>query len=440
MVRTQAVAGRIVVLLLLTMGLCLAPARSEAAGPRTVDFSPGAAEQLFAIPGAAWANINEFVFLLCMDEPGANTMLRAQARQLSGYAEFDAACRVWGTTTFPALQKLAAELAQRDITELLLRLQFALKHLRDAPGTGHAAFDQIADSLNAKLVALAELGAQVDRQWKTLYQASNSIITEYHRNYPPQAVYIRIGPRLEDVKLAVELSVGRWNVLAANLQSLRTTLALPAGSIGIPELYDLDIEVGMAAWDEIAQRSKVFLADAPAYAKYLTGRNYDEACGLQAEGWHVLRLPYNGFVLAARDAGEASPAEVAMAQQVWEGHPDVWGRPTPLWSQQWKFSRLGNGWWSIENRARASGSGAATKFLLDSTPRMGAAKISGNPEGRNVWWRCLPITTSGGKIWFRLVNAALGEMRSLDILPNAAVMSPSSGVNGQRFQSVVVPE
>lgn len=432
MKRLRTKARTAVQLTLLAACLFLGASRSESAEKKVLDFSPGDAGQLFTIPKSMWSDINEFAFLLCVDEPEANTMLRTQARRLPGYNEFDAACRVWAQTTFPALQKLAAELARRDIKELLLRLQTSLQKWSANPGAGRAEFDQTAETLNRRLLELSELSAQVNAQWMSLYDVSNAVITEYHRNYPPQPFYIRIGPKLVDVKLAVGSMVGRWNLLTSNLAFLRKTLALPTGGAGIPDLYDLDIDVGMAAWDEIAQRGEVFLADVRQHENYLTGENYYEGCPADEKTWYVLKLPYTGFVVTAQPAGSALPASLAMAQQVLEGHPDRWGRATTIWRQQWRFTRLGKGWLSIENRSNTAAA-PANRLLIDNTPALAVAPVSSLPAGKQFWWRCLPIHSVSGTNWFRLINAALGEMRSLDIEGKGAVMSTSSGLNGQWF-------
>jgi hypothetical protein len=366
-----------------------------------------------------WSSINRFAFLVCFDEPGVNTTLSTRIRGLAGYSDLYSNCRVWGQTTFPALQTLATELSKGDIKDLLLRLQGAFEKLRNNPSGPRAEFEQTADSLNRTLVALSDLSGRVNQQSMAFYKVSNVVIADYKKRNLPDAVWVTIGPKLDDVGLAIGSMVGRWNMLTSNLVNLRKTLALPSGGAVIPELYDLDIEVGMSAWDEIAQRAKLFLADVPAQFKYLSGENYYEECPLNEQQWYVTRnlfLNDKGVLTAQRPgripSGPSHTANLVMkprnkqAESVKANNADY----DYAWSQQWRFHRLAKGWWSIESRIRNDVGYPTVAFLLDSTPQV--VRTSGYPQ-KALWWRCL-FTTTQGPGWFRLVNATRGELQSLD--------------------------
>jgi hypothetical protein len=119
----------------------------------------------------------------------------------------------------------------------------------------------------------------------TFYKVSNAVIAEYKKRNFPNSPWVNIGPKLDDVQLAMGSMVGRWNMLTSNLAYLQKTLVLPAGASDIPELYDLDIKVGLSAWDEVVERAKAFHSNAPAQLKYLSGQNYYEECPLDEGSW-----------------------------------------------------------------------------------------------------------------------------------------------------------
>lgn len=424
--RRSPVERAFVFALLLTTSLVLLPARSEAAEKGPVDFSPGKANELFSIPKEMWSNINQFAFLVCYDEPAAKTVLRARLSALPGYSELYSSCQVWGDLTFPALQKLAAELSKGDTKQLLLRLQTAFDGLRSNPAVGRGEFDQAAESLNRKLAALTELSGRVNDQSMRFYKTGTAVIAAYRKRNLPDTPWLTIGPNLDNVGLAMGSMVGRWNMLTSNLAYLRKTLALPAGNAGIPELYDLDIEVGLNAWDEIAERAARFLGDAPAQMKYLSGENYYEACPLKEERWYVMKnsfLDGKGFILTAQRPGPtpSGPSHTAfLFMKPLEKAPGATGYDTAS-SQQWRFHRLTRGWWSIESRIRNDVGYPTYAFLLDGTPRI--ERVQGNVYGHpatKFWWRCI-VQTPG---WFRLVNANIGELQSLDTYNDAIKFFP----------------
>ena len=418
----RPIAWALVLSVFMATALGLPSARTEAAEKGFVDFSPGKANELFSLPREMWSNINQFAFLICYDEPAAKTALRARLSGLPGYSELHSNCQVWGDLTFPALQKLAGELSRPDIKQLLLRLQASFRDLRKNPGA-RAEFEKTADSLNSKLATLTELSGRVNEQSMKFYKIGNQVIVEYKRRNLPDSPWVNIGPKLDDVGLAMGSMVGRWNILTSNLAYLRKTLALPAGSAGIPELYDLDIEVGLSAWDEIAQRAARFLGDLPAQFKSLSGQNYYDECPLSEERWYVMKnsfLDGKGYVFTAQrpgpiPSGPSHTANVIMKTQ--QKQPEATNYRDSYdssWSQQWRFHRLARGWWSIESRIRNDVGYPVMSFLLDGTPHV--ERVQGNVHSyppTKFWWRCLAATTQGPG-WFRLVNATLGELQSLD--------------------------
>jgi hypothetical protein len=134
----------LVVLGAITFGF---PSQRSVAAPTTgkevLDFSPGDAGQLFAVPKEMWSNINHFAFLICFDEnvPNATRLeLNTRVHELSGFSDLYSACRVWGEITFPTLQTLSTELSKGDIKELLSRLQAALQSMRSNPSGTQGEF------------------------------------------------------------------------------------------------------------------------------------------------------------------------------------------------------------------------------------------------------------------------------------------------------------
>ena len=428
MTRRLPAAWAIVLLLLgvITLGL---PSEVSVAEPKTekqaLDFSPGEADQLFAVPKEMWSNINHFAFLICFDEnvPNATRLeLNTRVRELSGFSDLYSACRVWGEITFPALQSLATELSKGDIKELLSQLQASLKSMRSNPGGAQGEFKEVSGKLNHRLVTLSELSGQVNQQLMAFYKISDAVIGEYKRRNFPDSPWVNIGPKLDDVRLAMGSMVGRWNMLTSNLAYLRKTLELPAGPAGIPELYDLDIEVGLSAWDEVVERAKAFHANAPAQLKYLSGENYYDECPLNEGSWYVMKnlfLNDKGYVLTAQRPGQnKSDPHTALLVMKPQSPAELEFRVSydydKAWSQQWQFHRLGKGWWSIESRIR-NDTGYPFLFLLDASAHVPRTQLI-SPHMKipyTLWWRCL-ATTSQGPGWFRLVNATLGELQGLD--------------------------
>jgi hypothetical protein len=424
--RRNSTLRSIMLSLLVTVGLASEVSRHAAAENAAVDFSPGQASQLFALPVAMWSNINQFAFLVCLDEPGVKATLNDRLSQLGGYNELRSRCQVWGSTTFSKLQALATELASGEMKPLLLRLQTAVANLSSNTGAARSEFDQAADNVSKKLTTLNELSQQVNQQSMAFKNASDTVIGQYRKNNPPDSSWVNIGPKMEDVGLAMGTMVGRWNMLTSNLAYLRKTVALPAGTAGVPQLYDLDLEVGVNAWDEISQRARQFLADMPAQDSYLSGANYYENCPLDENKWYLMTnsfLSDKGYVFTAQRPGQVSTvpqhnAKTIMkprAQQNDQVNYDEAG------SQQWRFHRYGKGWWGIESRIR-NDTGQPAIFLLDNKAQV--ERVMQGPGGavaKNYWWRCLKTDESG---WFRLANATLGDLKILDTYNNPDIFFP----------------
>jgi hypothetical protein len=402
--------------LLMAMGLALSIAPGAAADNESVDFSPGQASQLFAMPAAMWSNINQFAFLVCLDEPGVKATLNDRLSQLGGYAELRSTCQVWGSTTFSTLQTLATELASGDMKRLLSHLQTAVQNLSSNTSGARGDFDQAADNVGKKLMMLSDLSQRVNQQSMAFKNASDNVIGQYRKNNSPDSSWVNIGPKMEDVGLAMGSMVGRWNMLTSNLAYLRKRVALPAGTVGVPQLYDLDLEVGLNAWDEISQRARQFLADMPAQSTYLSGANYYENCPLDENKWYVMKnmfLADKGFVFTAQRFGPASAAPQHTARTIMKPRTQQNDQVTynEAGSQQWQFHRYGKGWWGIESRIR-NDTGNSALFLLGSNAQVQRVMQGpGAVAAKDYWWRCLKTEASG---WFRLANATLGDLKILD--------------------------
>ena len=425
----------LVVLGAITFGL---PPELSVATPKAeqeaLDFSPGDAGQLFAVPKEMWSNINHFAFLVCFDEnvPNATRLeLNTRVRELPGFSDLYTACRVWGEITFPTLQTLATELSTGDIKELLSRLQTSFQRMGSNASGAKGEFDGTAANLNRRLVTLSELSGRANQQLMRFYKASDAIIGEYKQRNFPDSPWVNIGPKLDDVQLALGSMVGRWNTLTSNLAYLRKIIVLPAGASDIPELYDLDIEVGLDAWDEVVERANAFLSNAPTQRKYLSGQNYYEECPLDEGSWYVMKnlfLNHKGYVLTAQRTGQiqSDPHTAVVVMKPLASAElelkDSKNKPYDrAWSQQWQFHRLGKGWWSIESRLR-NDTGYPFLFLLDASAHVSRTQLI-SPHLKipyTLWWRCL-TTTSQGPGWFRLVNATLGELLGLDTYSDTTI-------------------
>ncbi|MVV48096.1 hypothetical protein EJA72_07535 [Pseudomonas sp. PB120] len=424
--RSNSGVRSIILSMLVATGLALAVSRNAAAESGAVDFSPGDASQLFALPVGMWSNINQFAFLVCLDEPGVKATLNDRLNQLGGYAELRSSCQVWGSTTFSNLQTLATELASDDMKQFLLRLQTAVQNLSNNTGGARGEFDQAADNISKKLTTLSELSQQVNQQSMAFKNASDSVIGQYRKNNPPDSSWVNIGPKMEDVGLAMGSMVGRWNMLTSNLAYLRKTVALPAGTSGIPQLYDLDLEVGLNAWDEISRRARQFLADMPAQNAYLSGANYYQNCPLDENRWYLMTnsfLSDKGYVLTARRPGPVSavPQHTAGTIMKPRARQNDQGNYNEATSQQWRFHRYGKGWWGIESRIR-NDTGSPAIFLLGTTAQVERVmQGQGGVVSKSYWWRCLKTDSSG---WFRLANASLGDLKILDTYNNPDTFFP----------------
>lgn len=430
--RGISTARSIILLLLLSMGPVFPVAPNAAAGNAPVDFAPGDATRLFAIPETMWSNINQFAFLVCLDEPGVAATLNDRLSKLQGYPALRSSCQVWGEMTFPTLQELAAQLATGDLKLLLVRLQGALLNLSNNVSGARAEFDQVADRINKRLLALTNLSRELNEQSMSFHNASGIVISQYQKNNPPDSAWVNIGPKLEDVGTALGSMVGRWNTLTANLAYLRKTVALPPGTVDVPQLYDLDIEVGLNAWDEIARRAQQFIGNAPAQNKYLSGQNYYEHCAVDENKWYFMTnlfLSDRGFVLTAQRSAPISEPPQHTAQtymklrqqqpEIDRGDRDNYNQS---WSQQWRFQRVGKGWLNIESRIR-NDTGNPFMFLLGSDGLVDRVMRQPSESApRKYWWRCLETDRPPR---FRLANATLGDMKLLDTANDEAASYPS---------------
>lgn len=426
MSRCISTVRSIIISLWLIVGLASAVSHHAAAESGTVDFSPGQASQLFDLPVSMWSNINQFAFLVCLDEPGVKATLNDRLSQLGGYPELRSSCQVWGSTTFSKLQALATELASGEMKQLLLQLQASLNNMSSNTSGARGEFDQAANNVSKKLTTLSELSQQVNQQSMAFKNASDTVIGQYRKINPPDSSWVNIGPKMEDVGLAMGTMVGRWNMLTSNLAYLRKTVALPAGTVGVPQLYDLDVEVGLNAWDEVSQRARHFLADMPAQNNYLSGVNYYENCPLDENKWYLMTnsfLSEKSYVFTAQRHGQLPTTPQHNARTIMKPRAQQNDQVdyNETGSQQWRFHRYGKGWWGIESRIR-NDTGYPAVFLLGNAAQVERVmQVPGAAVAKNYWWRCLETDESG---WFRLANATLGDLKILDTYNNPDVFFP----------------
>jgi hypothetical protein len=394
-----------VVSLAVVLSLCLVQMDAQ---QRPLDLSATKAEAMFNVPKSVWIDINSFVFLVAFDSytPGAmNTAYPSRFGKLAAYPRLRAAARVWGTNTFPRINNIAGQLTKGDIRTLLLALDSSIKKRNSDPVAAQAEFDSNYKILRQRFTTLKELTAITTAEAKELNNAGRAAIAEYERQQFPDNQWVKIGPRLKDVQTALALMNSQWGALISDLDDLQQRVTKG-------NLVGLDIRIGLRTWDDIQKSAAGFITDMPAQQKYLTGDNYYDNCSIDENAYYEMT---NLFV-AARGLVLAS-----------DGTADLKMMARPLGSRdsrvEWRFRRIGSGWFRIENRARGA------LFALDT----GKMAKTGNYTGQ--YWRCMP-TQYVSRI--RLINSFQGEFRSLDSSQKQAFMAPTENVSGQywRFSKV----
>lgn len=379
---------------------------------RTVNLGAGKAGEVLKIPQSEWNNINSFVFLIGFDVSGApgvvNLEYTKRFGQMKSYPDLQAATRQWGSVTFPLLQRLAQELSKSDIKDLLTRLNAAFNRRKADPGGAQQEFQQTFIELNRKFKELSGLSASVKQQFEKLDSASKAAILEYKSRNFPENQWVSIGPKLSDVQQAIGLMNGQWGALLADLQDLQR---LTANN----QLDDIDIEVGLLTWNDIMLSASGFITNIPQQQKYLSGENYYDNCPLLDGTFYLMKnsfLSKQNFVLGLEQ-------DLSTLKMMPRGAPNT----NYSFRQEWRFSKIGRGWWKIINRSKGHG------YALDTGKMAPVGSFSGQA------WRCMPTQSPG---WVRLVNSFTGELKSLDTYSNTleAHMAVTGNLSGQYWQFV----
>jgi hypothetical protein len=379
---------------------------------RSVNLSAGKAAEAFKVPQAAWSNINNFVFLIAFDrrQPGViNVEYAKRFSQLASYPRLEAISKKWGQETFGLLQDVARELSKNEIKTLLTLLNNSFVTRKTDPRAAQREFDQSFNQLNRIFIRLADLTNRATQQAKELNTAGQAAIQEYRSRNFPENEWITIGPKLSDAQQALALMNGQWGALTSDLKDLQ-------GLMANNKLDDIDVEVGLLTWEDITRSAQGFLADIPAQRKYLSGENYYDNCPLREDGYYTMT---NSFQASANAVLTFAGDRLKMMSAA----------PAPRAEQQWRFRRIGQGWWAVSNRSK--GDSLRLDVWNDGAGFPARLAPTGNLSGQ--YWRCM-TTQAGG--WVRLINAFNGEFRSLDTYSNTleAFMAATENRTGQYWR------
>lgn len=158
-----------------------------------------------------------------------------------------------------------------------------------------------------------------------------------------------------------------------------------------------------------------FVANIPQQQKYLSGENYYDNCPLD---YNINYLMRNSFLIQKKFA-----LSLEQDSSILKMMPYTPYNQNNYPNQDWRFAKMGRGWWKITNRAKGYG------YAVDT----GVMAPSGNFSGQA--WRCMPTQAPG---WVRLINSHTGELKSLDINSNTfqAYMADTGNMPGQYWQFV----
>jgi hypothetical protein len=393
------------------------------------DFSAGETGQIFKIPQNVWADLNQFVFRMGFDDykpEGRNDSYTNEYaerfNQLTAYPELYSASHQWRQETFPTLQKLAAELTNREIKQLLSGVQLALSKRKEDPTGSQREFEQNFKALNQKINQLNQLSLTVTDQFIRFEKASKEVIGEYKSHNFPETPWIDIAQKLNDLQGAFGLMRGKWGALSSDLNDLYAIIQTQLASNN-PD--NVDIEIGIKTWDDIARYAEAFITNVPMQEKNLSGDYYYDYCQTDtakavAENTSYLLQAYQGEVLTREKDTDNIYLELV--------------NKSVNRNQIWKFQRVGQGWWRIINGETKYGD----DVLVVRTDKEGSKHGSLSMDGRDTysgrWWRCLPTEQNG---WFRLINAFKGDQKSLEQNPhtsNYANMGDSNNLNRQYWR------
>ena len=383
-------------------------------------------DQILKLPESVWTNINRFVFLVAFDvyQPGVrNLEYVTRFSQLKSYAELRAACRQWGEETFPALQELAKQLAKDDIGNSLAVMKRASRAIAagDSGLAGrHAEFDAQSAALERRFIELGKISEAATGQLERLTKASKAAIFEYRGRKFPITEFVEIGPDPDAVLTALRATDGRWKSLLSDIKELRR-LAGEANSDKAEALY---LDIGLDTWADIAKSAQGFMADVPRQRRYLSGDNYYDYCGpIEGHWYNIANLELSPLFWSKYLSASGGRLGLRVNAVRMYGHLNEE-------DLQWKFLKLGQGWWRVVNRKLGDAS------ALDGGPGSASVVALGAFSGQS--WRFLPAGKPGG---CRLFNSYAGELFSLtEAVTNGTpavttvTLQPTTGGTNQQWQ------
>jgi hypothetical protein len=377
---------------------------------------------ILKLPPIVWEDINRLAFLVAFDfhEPGRYQSPN-RIGKLDSYPELFAACRQWGNETFPAVQKLARELANDDIGATLTEMRHDSEQMNLAHGNAgeqegwRTKFLEKSSALEARFGELAAISDKLTPQLERLRKASKAAIFEYkRRNFPPsEFTEVRADP--DAVISALNLANNRWRSLGNHIRELRKLVKESRSQEEEAALY---AKIGLETWKDAAKSAQGFMADLPRQQKFLTGENYHETCGVQEGPWYLIvnAAAAEAVKPGGNQAGGAPAFYLRLGfRRPAEQPPDFeiggqlrLGR-SEQGANQWRFKKLKWGYWKVVNRT-------ASEYLFRN-PEKTMAERAGNSVGvatwdltRGMYWRLLPAASGSG---CRFVNPLHGDTMAL---------------------------
>jgi hypothetical protein len=388
----------------LTMAVLLAapamgaPQAASAQGPPRVG-------DVLTLPESVWTNINRFVFLVAFDVYGSGITQVPYEHHLSkldSYKELVLACRQWGLETFPALQKIAADLAKDDIGGMLVAMKNASEGIaaiaagRGNPGqlaSHRSVFETQSAALEKRFAALSALSDTATGQMDRLRKASKATIYEYKLRKLPPTEFVEVGANPDAVLAALNAENGSWTWLLSDVKELRRRVGQAQSTAGAEAIY---AQIGLDTWKDIARAAQGFMTDIPRQQRFLSGDNYYDNCGPVVEGrQYALSNLFGGLRVLSLDGMGFTPGPKLRLWNITSGM----GGPA---SGKWQFRKIYKGWWRITNAIYGD-----AKALDGGKEWVGVVPI-GNFSGQ--YWRFLPAGNQGG---CRLINSFLGDLSSL---------------------------
>jgi hypothetical protein len=379
---------------------------------------PGAPQvgEILKLPESVWTDINRFVFLVAFDvyQPGVTKVAyQHHLSQLDSYPELYAACRQWGQETFPALQRLAADLAKDDIGSMLTAMKGASEAIAAGRGDPGNVFESNAAALEGRFAALGVISDTVTRQMTRLRTASKATINEYKLRRLPPTEFVEVRANPDAVITALNAANNHWIGLQSDVKELRRLVAKAQGS-PTAELY---ARIGFDTWKDIARSAQGFMTDVPRQQRFLSGENYYDYVSGPREGWWYTivnaavsrnasygMLPDRGPRLlglgwpTGKNAGVTPGFDPGLTLRLNTSTEHGGGKG----SSGWKFLKIEKGWYRIINRQLGDAK------ALDGG--IGPARVVPLGAYSGQYWRILPASKFGT---FRLINSYVGDLSSL---------------------------